>query len=409
MSEHRTTPVDPAVVTPPLSSHRVAAVVPTFLASEMHHVYRQVVGLRRYSPQVVTQKRTNADRFPFEQVTVLSRPWLRELRRFWARRIARAPIIAMPGEVRRLNKALRRGGAAVVHFYFGQNGLYWLPWLTQRQLPAVVSFHGADGGVGMTSPIARRYLAKLFDQVELVLVRSDELATAVQALGCPPAIIRIQRTGIPLQDFRFVDRISSFGSTPFPYLVQVCRLIEKKGIDDTLRAFASLRTLYPQARLAIAGSGPLEDKLRTMAEELDIADHVEWHGFLGHEPLKELLSKAHVFVHPSKLTSEGDREGVPNTMLEAMATGLPVVATKHGGIPEALNDGIEGRLVAEHDHEALTQAIVSIIEDPTLYAEISHDAAARVATDFSLEAQCRILEAHYDEAQKCFHARKTCR
>ncbi len=375
----------------------------------MLHVYRQIVGLGRYKPTVITQKRANPDRFPFDPVVVLRRPLLRELRRFWARRVTRSPVVAFTHEAVCLDKVMRRSTASVAHFYFGQNGLYWLPWLKRRTLPAIISFHGADGAVGMTSPASRRLLARLFHAVDLVLVRSGELGAAVEALGCRKDLIRLQRTGIPLDDFRFVERPLPEAASQPTLVTQVCRLIKKKGVDDTLRAFAALKKKFPAARLAIAGDGPLAEPLRAMAEGLGIAEAIEWHGFLDQTALRALLARSHLFVHPSKLTDEGDREGVPNTMLEAMATGLPVVATSHGGIPEAVTDGVEGRLVPEGDHVALADAMAGLLLNTSFYANASRAAAARIINDFSLEAQCRALEAHYDEAQQQFHSRRPMR
>lgn len=384
----------------------LAVVVPTFLAPEMLHIYRQVTGLRRHRPVVFTQKRANADRFPFDPVVVLRRPQLREMRRFWARHLVHGPILAFRSEVKRLDEALRETGAEIVHFYLGQNGIYWLPWIEQRRLPAVVSFHGADGAVGMTSPAARRLLDRLFQAVDLVLVRSDELGEAVRSLGCPDDLVRVQRTGIPLEAFPFVERsLPPRQSATAPLLVQACRFIPKKGLDDSLRALARLQKKIPDIRLALAGGGPMEPALRALAAKLGVANAIEWHSFLHQDALRDLFTRAHVFIHPSKLTPEGDREGIPNAMLEAMATGLPVVATRHGGIPEAVRDGIDGLLVPEGDHSSLADALSRLLGDPALYRMLAQAARARATDAFSLDVQRSALEANYNSAVQQFTKR----
>jgi len=103
-------------------------------------------------------------------------------------------------------------------------------------------------------------------------------------------------------------------------------------------------------------------------------------------------------LHPSELGANGDREGVPNAMLEAMASGLPVAATQHGGIPEAVEHGVSGLLTPERDPAALAQSLFTLARDPARYAEMSAGAAARVAAAFELHAQARALENIYREA-----------
>ena len=124
------------------------------------------------------------------------------------------------------------------------------------------------------------------------------------------------------------------------------------GLKTALKAFASFHSFNPNSRFVIAGEGPLKDPLAEMARELGVHKAVELRGFLDQSALAELYAQSHVFVHPSELTKDQNQEGVPNSMLEAMATGLPVLATQHGGIPEAVTHGTHGLLVPEGDHEA---------------------------------------------------------
>jgi len=121
-------------------------------------------------------------------------------------------------------------------------------------------------------------------------------------------------------------------------------------------------------------------------------------GFLPQGELRALYAESHIFLHPSELSVNGDQEGVPNAMLEAMASGLPVVATAHGGIPEAVEHGVSGLLTMERDPAALVQSLLTLARDPVRYAQMSAAAAARVAAAFDLETQARILEGHYREA-----------
>jgi colanic acid/amylovoran biosynthesis glycosyltransferase len=182
--------------------------------------------------------------------------------------------------------------------------------------------------------------------------------------------------------------------------VQACRLIAKKGLATALRAFARFHQEQPRARFLIAGDGPMRDEVLALAGELGIAEAVELPGFLSQDQLAALYARSHLFVHPSELTTEQNQEGVPNSMLEAMATGLPVLATLHGGIPEAVAHGETGLLVPERDHEALFAAMKEATATPERYHALQTAAAAAVRADFEHSAAVAKLETIYDEARQ---------
>src|SRR5207248_8646574 len=146
-------------------------------------------------------------------------------------------------------------------------------------------------------------------------------------------------------------------------LVQAGRLIEKKGLPMTLRAFASFLERYSNATLTIAGEGPLLGELQKLACELKIENRISFPGFISQEQLHDLFYTSHIFLHPSETGLDGNQEGIPNSMLEAMATGLPVFATRHGGIPEAVEHNIGGILVEERDYESLADALIDCTKD----------------------------------------------
>lgn len=139
-------------------------------------------------------------------------------------------------------------------------------------------------------------------------------------------------------------------------------------------------------------------ELESLAASLGIAGAVTFAGFLPQSELRELYATSHIFVHPSETPPNLDQEGVPNSMLEAMATGLPVAATRHGGIPEAVADGVSGLLVAERDSGALADALFRLATTPGLAAELGRGAAQGVREDFEQASAIARLEGFYDEA-----------
>lgn len=374
----------------------VACFCSDFLKPDMRHIYRQISLLKRVKPMVFTRKRENAEAFPFpdKQVRLVARPRSRWFRRLYCKHVSKAPPQAYAWEVRRLLLDLLCAEARVLHIYFGNIAMYWLPLLQAFPRPTVVSFHGADAFVGMDQPGARACMKGVLEAADLVQTRSWDLAEALMELGCPERKIVLQRTGIPLDKWPLIER------QPPPdgawEILQACRMVPKKGLMTTLEAFAIVRRRFPKARLHLAGDGELLEALRARVTELGLpAEAVEFPGFLSEGPLLELMRRCHLFVHPSETPSDGNREGVPNAMLEAMATGLPVVATRHGGIPEAVTDGVEGFLTEERDVEGLAAAMERILGDPGLMPGMGIAARGSAADRFGSEAQIRCLEDTY--------------
>jgi len=371
----------------------VASYCATFLKPEMLHIYRQITSLRRVRPVVIAQKRENADRFPFQNIRVVQKPALHFLRRTWFKQIADRPWQISPAQVRATGRALTESNAELLHIYFGHIAMLLRPLIRQWQKPSLVSFHGADVLVDMQKPAYRRATEEMLSLVRRVLVRSESLKRAVIDLGCAPEKIEIQRTGIPLADFPFRERgIPGDGQWR---LLQAGRLIEKKGLKTTLRAFARFQKEFPAARLTIAGDGPQLEELRSLARELQIDGAVDFVGFVSQEELRELLYSSRIFLHPSETGRDGNQEGVPNSMLEAMASGLPVFATRHGGIPEAIENKVSGILVNERDHRALADGLIETAKSPDRLRAMGHVASESVAKKFNQTEQARLLEEIY--------------
>ena len=371
----------------------IACYCATFLKPEMLHIYRQITGLKRCASVVIAQKRENSERYPFEPVHLVPKPRTHVLRRFWFRRLRDQPWQISDAELSELLSVLSETRARLLHIYFGHIAVHLLPLIRAWKNPSIVSFHGADVMVDMNKPAYREATLQMLDAVTLVLVRSESLRRAVVDLGCDPQKVEIQRTGIPLEEFPFRDRaLPKNGEWRF---VQAGRLIEKKGLPVTLRAFSTFLKQHPNAMLTIAGEGPLLSELQKCAGELGVADRVSFTGFVSQEQLREIYYRSHIFVHPSQTGRDGNQEGIPNSMLEAMATGLPVFASEHGGIPEAIENGVSGVLVPERDDEALARALLKALQNADLLSRIARAGAQAVRRNFDLSTQAQRLEEIY--------------
>ena len=291
---------------------------------------------------------------------------------------------------------LEENEAQLLHIYFGHIAVHLLPLILHWRPPTVVSFHGADVLVDLDKPRYRTATREMLAAARLVLVRSLSLARAVAALGCSEEKIRLHRTGIPLAEIAFRSR--TWPNEGAWKLLQAGRLVEKKGFQTSLRAFAAFQEKNPAASFTIAGEGPMEDQLRSLARELGVGERVRFTGFLSQARLREEFFRTHIFLHPSELGGDGNQEGVPNAMLEAMASGLPVFATKHGGIPEAIDDGVSGVLVGERDHAALAEALLGWTQRSEALHRLAEAGARTVAENFEQKQQARVLEDLYFEA-----------
>ena len=371
----------------------IASYCATFLKPEMLHIYRQITGLQRCAPVVIAQKRENTERYPFERIHLVPRPRTHFLRRFWFRQMRDQPWQISEVELSKLLGVLSETRARLLHIYFGHIAVHLLPLIRAWKNPSIVSFHGADVMVDMNKPAYREATLQMLDAVSLILVRSESLRRALIDLGCDPGKIEIQRTGIPLEEFPFRERTApKNGEWRF---VQAGRLIEKKGLPVTIRAFEVFVRQYPNATLTIAGEGPLLREVEILARELKIAQSVSFAGFLSQEQLREIYYRSHIFLHPSQIGRDGNQEGIPNSMLEAMATGLPVFATEHGGIPEAVEHGVSGVLVPERDEFVLVESLLDAVQDPDSLSHMARRGGDVVRQKFDLSNQARRLEDIY--------------
>lgn len=390
----------------------------TYLKAEMQSIYRQIIGLLRVRTTVYAQWVENAEMFPFEPLVRLTklhhRPKGNFILRFWYKYIIRQ----WPPPVQ-INKyigpcypwdivdQLKLHQPNLVHAYYGHKAITYLPMLREWGGPWVVSFHGVDVSTKLheKGEESTGTLQEVFQEAELVMARSESLLLRLKELGCPADKLRLNRTPIPMQHLQASVR------TPPPdgewRIVQACRLIPKKGILTAIKAMEQVLSVWPKAQFRICGTGPQEMKLREAIEQRGLGDRVLLLGWLSQEQLLAEYERAHLFLHPSEVTKDSDQEGIPNSMLEAMATGLPVVATQHGGIPEAVTHGEDGLLVPEKSPDALAAALLALLNDPQTLASLSQRAAASVRERFEAARQVHALEDVYLEAIVRFNSRRT--
>jgi len=268
-------------------------------------------------------------------------------------------------------------------------------------LPLVVSLHGSDVFVAERTPPARAAAERVFQRAGAVTACSADLASRAIALGAAPERLTVVPYGVDVSRFRpepgvraRVREAAGLDHTT-PLLFAAGRLVRKKGFEYLIDA---VHALDPRVQLAIAGAGDLGAELRARAIQTGVADRVRFLGDLTQDAVAEWLAAADVAVVPSVRDASGNVDGLPNTVLEALASGTPVVATPAGGIASAIDDGRTGVLVAERDSPALAGAIASLLADPARRAAIGAAARAAVDARFGWPAAAAGFEAAYDRA-----------
>jgi phosphatidyl-myo-inositol dimannoside synthase len=310
-----------------------------------------------------------------------------------------APFALAAGWFKALRVAQKRG-ATVMHGHWVVPGGV-IAAAARPSLPLVVSLHGSDVFVAERTAAARRAAGRVFRRAGAVTACSTDLASRAIALGAPAERLEVVPYGVdvlrfrPAPDARASVRAAAGIDTTTPLLFAAGRLVRKKGFEYLIDA---LRSVDGRVQLAIAGAGDLDAELRARAAAAGVADRVRFLGDLRQDAVASWLAAADVAVVPSVRDDSGNVDGLPNTVLEALASGTPVVATPAGGIASAIDDGRTGLLVAERDTVALAGAIRALLAEPARRAAIGAAARAAVDARFGWGAAAARFEAAYDRA-----------
>ncbi|HFC53790.1 MAG TPA: colanic acid biosynthesis glycosyltransferase WcaL [Gammaproteobacteria bacterium] len=281
----------------------------------------------------------------------------------------------------------------VIHCQFGTLGpiALHLKRLGATDARLVVSFRGYDvTKYPKTHPGVYR---DLFKHADLCLPVSEALGRCLEEMGCAREKWLVHHSGIDCRKWKFSGRKLE-RDEPVRVLT-VGRLVEKKGVEYAIRAVARLLESDHDVRYTIVGDGPLRQSLEALITDLGIAHMVELAGWKSHEEVLRLLQRAHILLAPSVTASTGDQEGIPNSLKEAMALGLPVIGTTHGGIPELVEDGVSGLLVPERDVESLAEALERLTSQPELWPAMGRAGRKHVEAEFDREVLNDLLVQMY--------------
>lgn len=307
-------------------------------------------------------------------------------------------LAARPGS---FGRRLAAQGPRLIHAHFGTDGLLALPLAEQLGIPLVTTLHGYEVSRRFLPMLLSRRLSwaryallkrRLFERGSLFLAVSDSVRERAIGQGCPADRIVTLHNGVDTGYF------TPDAAPPEPGLIlHVGRLVEKKGTRLLLEALRQV----PEARLVVIGDGPERRALEDSAVRLGIGERARFMGELPQDGVRQWMRRAWLLAAPSITARDGDAEGLATVICEAAAAGLPVVASIHSGMREAIADGETGFLVPEGDISALASRFAELLGDPLLRGRMG-SAARRLAEErFSRSRQIARLEAHYDALLEC--------
>lgn len=275
-------------------------------------------------------------------------------------------------------RSLKRNKIQLVFAQYGPVAHRLVKICKKMKIPLVAHFHGYDASVYSIIENCNNY-AEVFEYSKFVVLVSLSMKKSLIELGCPPEKI-IYNVYAPNKVFS--NLIPEFSEEIF---VGLGRFVEKKAPYYTILAFSKVLVKFPEAKLVIGGDGNLLEVCKNLVHYLKIENNVLLPGTLSQEEFSYYLKNSLAFVQHSITAINGDQEGTPVAILEACAAGLPVISTKHAGIPDVVIDGETGFLVEEHDVNAMAEKMIFFLENKELAMKLGKNGKERIQSQFSIE------------------------
>lgn len=282
----------------------------------------------------------------------------------------------------------------ICHAHFGTISTNFSTGIGQLDAPFIVSFYGYD--VSAVPENTPNIYNQLFSEVDAVTCLSEDMRTDLIELGCPSELI--QKVPLCIDTSRFCPSESANEQSDEIQIFTIARHVEKKGLEYAINAVATLDTDI-SITYAIAGDGPLREKLEELIERIDTHDRVTLLGYRPQSEIQEMLRSADMFLLPSVTSQNGDKEGTPTALLEAQASGVPVISSTHAGIPEIVDDGETGILVPERDIDRIQEALHRLIRDEQMRHTMGEHGREKVLENHSIEAVATRLNRLYDSVR----------
>lgn len=345
------------------------------IKTHQRFIYNQIVKVNQYRSIVIgTFDITEDTEFPFENYYNIDK--INDLKTFF-----------------------KEQNVMAIHAHHGKHAIQILPVCIKYKIPLIMSIRGRDGSANKAvfEKNASRY-SSLIQQGALYLPVCKYLSEELIKLGFPKEKIHVLYGGIELDLFQYQER-----NLPLKgeiRILSIGRLVEKKGFQALINAFKQIHYKYPRTRLHIIGAGKDEKEIRNLINNNKLKNSVFLKGAMTSEQISKELKEAHIFCLASQTAKNGDVEGIPNVLKEAMASGLPVVSTFHAGIPELIEHKITGYLVPENNPDELAKGLQFYLDHPELWKSYTQKARRVIEENFDVNKQMLEQQRLYSLLEK---------
>lgn len=377
----------------------------TYLPITETWIYGQIKNLERYQPIIYTFNIKNLDIYPTENIRSLDlKPGIRDLHNFfnkgWNKVFHFYPSVII---------YLIKDKPNIVHAHFGRAGYGFLKLKKIFKLPLITTFYGYDLTLLPNQyPEWKKKYKKLFREGDLFLAEGNHMKKCLVELGCPEEKVIVQHLGIDLRQIKFMSR--KLNNNEEIRILISSSFTEKKGIPYAVKAFNLVKQKNPELKLklTIIGDSPgrttgenEKKEILNIIKKYNLEDYVDMLGYQPYSVFLRELYKHHIFLHPSVHASSGDTEGgAPVSIIEALASGMPILSTTHCDIPEVVKNGESGYLVPERDVNALTERLEFLVLYPRRWEQMGKKGRAHIEKNYDIKKQVQRLEEIYDKIIK---------
>jgi colanic acid/amylovoran biosynthesis glycosyltransferase len=347
-------------------------------------IYNQLINLKEFQTIFLCRYKLNTHLFPLQNVYALMdlSPINKAFNLGYFKLFGYIPFFA------NLSKDTR-----LLHVHFGYNAVKFIGLKNFLNIPLVCSFYGVDAyQFPNIRKRNRKKLNKLFLHADKILVLGSYMKSSLVELGCPENKIVIHHLGVQAERIKFVQRTYD-DSRPVRFLL-ASSFVEKKGVDICLKALSNLREKI-NFIVDIVGDGPLKQQIMEIIHSGKLNERVKLHGYQAYEYFINLSYDCDIFLQASKTSVTNDKEGTPMSIVDVMATGMPVVSTKHSDIPEIVKDGQTGFLAEEDSISSFENAILKMMDNIQEISEYSTRSRVWIEENFNVKKQSSRLTSIY--------------
>lgn len=351
-------------------------------------VYEQVKALSRHHQiSLLASFYLNSDKFPLPNNTYRIKPYQHlpdKVITKIAERMSFGNMLMSVFGKSFTQSLIRKHKFELIHAHFGTNAVAILPVAKALNIPLVASFHGIDASPAMLKiPSYSKHLPALFEYASKIVIVSPHM---IETLNLKKYMSKVELIPYGVDCCMFTrngHRASSHDG--IIRILHSGRLVEKKGVTDLIRVFSELCKKYGNIRLSIIGAGPEGSLCRELINKAGLQDKIELLGAMAHAEVLQHMNDSDIFVLNARTSKQGDMEGTPVSILEAMSMELPVIATYHAGIPQVLTNQENGLLIAENDQTGLAIALETLISNENLRADLGQQARQTIVSKFGIE------------------------